>query len=288
MSAGKPRRILPLVVALLAVALGGGALAAAQYRAYAAVHLRLPRRLPSCVLKARTALRKPALVSGTEPRDTDTGETVYLTPAEDRAVACAILIDKKLAGQLARALSQHDPAPRAQTFLSIFRDEIPPGPDFDRQATAFYRIASGALHVLPPDDEEALAASNELDQLYACRFDTRRHCPTRPPMPAVVWLTSTPATAALLGLLWLGGSAGAAAIGSWWARRKQRRSPTGSGSATGSDSETGSETDSETAAKSGAEITAGSITESETDTAATAGSGGETAPDSTDKPAEPR
>jgi hypothetical protein len=221
------------IVGLLALALAGGAVAGLQYQGYAAVHLRRPGKLPSCLFKSSIGLRKPALMSGTEPRESATGETVYLTEAEDRAVGCAYLIDLKLSRQLASILAEQDPALRAQGFLKLVRDDTPADPTFDSRAYAAYVFASSAFRTLPQDSAEIRAALDELELLQICRFDTRRPCPTRPPIPLVVWMTGVPAAAAVLGLGWIGGSAGVAALQGWWRGRKQRVSrprPPGSSS----------------------------------------------------------
>lgn len=219
-----PRRrpSVAFLVGLLALALASGAVAGLQYQGYAAVHLRKPAKLPRCILKSSMGLRKPALSSGTEARENAAGETVYLTRAEDRAVGCASLIDMKLSRQLAGALAEQDPALRAQAFLKLVRDDTPADPAFDRQAVAAYMFASSVFKTLPQDSAEIRAAQEEIDLLQTCRFDTKRPCPTRPPIPPVVWLTGVPAAAAVLGLGWIGGSAGVAALQGWWRRRKQR------------------------------------------------------------------
>lgn len=207
------------VAALLALALSLGAIAGVAYQRYAAVHLRALPRVPSCVRGARVALRKPVAVSGTEPRQTASGETVYLTPGEDRAVACALQLDEALARDLAGALAEQAPAQRAARLVELVRDRVPADPAYDRAASAAYMMASAALRGLPDDVAEVRAAAEELDRHHACRFDTRRPCPTRPPMPALVWLTGVPAALSLLGLLWIGLAASAARTRRWRARR---------------------------------------------------------------------
>ncbi|WP_437984132.1 hypothetical protein [Sorangium sp. So ce117] len=207
------------VAALLALALSLGAIAGVAYQRYAAVHLRALPRVPSCVRGARVALRKPVAASGTEPRQTASGETVYLTPGEDRAVACALQVDEALARHLAGALAEQAPAQRAARLSELVRDRVPADPAHDRAASAAYMMASAALRGLPDDVPEVRAAAEELDRHHTCRFDTRRPCPTRPPLPALVWLTGFPAALSLLGLLWIGLAASAARTRRWKARR---------------------------------------------------------------------
>ncbi|WP_437814503.1 hypothetical protein [Sorangium sp. So ce1078] len=207
------------VAALLALALSLGALAGVAYQRYAAVHLRALPRVPSCVRGARVALRRPVAVSGTEPRQTASGETVYLTLGEDRAVACALQLDEALARHLAGALAEQAPAQRAARLLELVRDRVPPDPAHDRSASAAYMMASAALRGLPEDAPEVRAAAEELDQRHACRFATRRPCPTRPPLPVLVWLAGVPAALSLLGLLGIGLAASAARYRRWSERR---------------------------------------------------------------------
>jgi hypothetical protein len=212
-----------LLVALLVVALAGGAAAGLTYRSYAAVHLRKPAVLPSCVRRARIGLRKPVLTSGTEPRGTDTGETVYLTQAEERAVSCVSMVHEELSRRLAGVLAEHDPERRAQGLLRLVRDSAQPDPALDREVNTVYTLASAAFRALPKELPAVQAASDEVDAIFACRFDTRRPCPTRPPVPAVVWIAGVPAAASLLGLLWIGASAGIVRVRRGWRKTRAAR-----------------------------------------------------------------
>ncbi|WP_437756673.1 hypothetical protein [Sorangium sp. So ce1389] len=207
------------IAALVALALALGAVAGVAYQRYAAVHLRALPKVPACVRGARVALRRPVAASGTEPRQTASGETVYLTLGEDRAVACAFQLDEALARRLAGALAEQEPAPRAARLLELVRDHVPQDPAHDRAASAAYMMASAAMRVLPQDVPEVRAAAEELDQRHACRFATRRPCPTRPPPPALVWLAGVPAALSLLALLWMGLAASAARYRRWTERR---------------------------------------------------------------------
>lgn len=198
------------VAVLLALAVALSAVAAVAFQRYASVHLRAPPKVPTCVRGARVALRKPVAVSGSEPRQTAAGETVYLTPGEDRAVACAFQIDEGLSRHLAGALAEHDPVRRATRLLEVVRDHVPADPAHDRVATAAYMMAAAALRALPAEVPEVRAASQALDEAHACRFSTRRRCPTRPPLPALVWLAGVPAALSWLVLLGIGLAAGAA------------------------------------------------------------------------------
>ncbi|MGK3997259.1 hypothetical protein [Sorangium sp. So ce1024] len=209
-----------VTVALLAIALSLGAVAAISFQRYAAVHLRPLPKVPSCVRGARVALRKPVVVSGTEPRQTASGETVYLTLGEDRAVACALQFDEPLARHLTGALAEHDTAPRAARLVELVRDRVPADPAHDRSAAAAYMMASAALRGMPQDAPDVRAASREIELHHACRFATRRSCPTRPLPPLTVWLAGVPAALSLLALVGLGLAAGAARYRRWAARRR--------------------------------------------------------------------
>ncbi|AUX20081.1 hypothetical protein SOCEGT47_005440 [Sorangium cellulosum] len=205
------------VVVLLALALSLGAVAAVAFQRYVSVHLRAPPKVPTCVRGARVALRKPVEASGTEPRLTAAGETVYLTPGEDRAVACAFQLDEALSRRLAGALAEHDPDQRAARLLEVVRDHVPAEPAHDRVAVAAYMMASAALRALPAEVPAVRAASESLEQVHACRFRTRRPCSTRPSLPALVWLAGIPAALSWLALLGIGLAASAA--------RYRRRDP---------------------------------------------------------------
>ncbi|WP_437288671.1 hypothetical protein [Sorangium sp. So ce406] len=206
-------------LALLALALSLGAVAGIAFQRYAAVHLRALPKVPSCVRGARVALRRPVAVSGTEPRQTASGETVYLTLGEDRAVACALQFDEPLARHLAGALAEQETAPRAARLVELVRDRVPADPAHDRAASAAYMMASAALRGMPQDAPEVRAAAEELELRHACRFALRRSCPTRPWPPLLVWLTGVPAALSLLALLGLGLAASAARYRRWTERR---------------------------------------------------------------------
>ena len=215
------RRGLGLLGALLALTLAGGGIAGATYARYAAEHLRKRPGLPRCAIAARVQLRKPATVSGTEPRDTLTGETVYLTPDQDKAVSCASTIDKDLSRQLAGALAEPDPARRAAALTTLVRDQAE-APRADLRTATAFMMASGALRSLPKELPEVKAANDEINRIYACRFDTKLQCPTRPPMPALVWITGVPAAGAALGLVGIGVATGAAALKEQRRRKREK------------------------------------------------------------------
>ncbi|NUQ77957.1 MAG: hypothetical protein HUU21_30860 [Polyangiaceae bacterium] len=180
-----PRPRTWLWLAVLFVSLVGLGTAGLLYRRYAAVHLRPIAKMPRCVLLSNRGLARPSIVSGSEAYPTPEGE-VYLTPAENRAVSCLEQrISKPLAIKFALAFSEHEPEVRGLELLKTLRD-LPSDPTADREATAAYFLASAALRGLP-DLPETTAAREELVQIHACRFATRRNCPTRPPIPILVW-----------------------------------------------------------------------------------------------------
>jgi hypothetical protein len=221
---GARPRPTPQVLAAIAfgtLALGG--IAGKTFWSYYRAHLRQPPPLSSCVMLARHQVRKQELISGTEPHDNAQGETVYLTEGQDRAVRCAAMVDHDLSKRLAGALAEDEPARRAHALLEAVR-VIPDGPAADREAATGYEIASGAVDGLPHDLEEIRTISTDLDMLYACRFSTRKRCPTRPPIPMVVWVAGVPSAIGLLGVLGVLVPRGVAAMRRLLARVLRRRS----------------------------------------------------------------
>jgi len=185
-----PRSRTWLWVGVLVASLVGLGAAGLLYRSYAAVHLRPIARMPRCVLLSTRGLTKPSLVSGSEAYATPEGE-VFLTQSENRAVSCLEQrVSKPLALKFAMAFAEQEPEIRGLELLKTVRD-LPPDPSADRDATAAYFLASSALRGLP-DLPETKAASEELGQLHACRFATKSKCPTRPPIPVLVWVAGVP------------------------------------------------------------------------------------------------
>ena len=212
-----------LVLGLLVASLFGGGAAALVYWQYAAVHLRPIARMPRCIMGARRGLATRALVSGSEPYPTPDGE-VYLTPAENRAVHCVESVSKPLAIRFANAFTEQEPELRGLELLKVLR-EVPPDPARDQEATVAYFVSGAAMRALP-EVPETKAASDELKLLHACRFDTKEPCPTRPPMPALVWVTGVPSS---IGLLFALGMLGRAAVlrAIDWRRARRKQPPAG-------------------------------------------------------------
>lgn len=190
-----------LLLLVLVASLAGLGAAYVPYRSYAAVWRRDVPKVPRCLIGARILLRKPALTSGDEPNFTSTGEMVYLTSVETKAVHCVGMVSKQLSGDLAQVLSEVDPERRGAELLRLAR-AIPPDAPHDEEATAAFYIGSGALAGLPPSPT-LRAASDELDSLHACRFLTREPCAKRPPIPLLVWVLAVPSA---LGVLFVLGS----------------------------------------------------------------------------------
>lgn len=203
MSTGSPPRTRRrLALTFLGVLLVTGGISGATYARYASEHLHAQPDTPRCIRSARRSLRKPVIASGIEPWETSKGE-VFLSEQEYRALTCVSTFDKDLARRLAEVFAEIDPAPRAAALAALVRS-APQGPAGDREADALYQLVSSALAALPQDLPEVKAASEEIDRIQGCRFDTRLPCPTRPPAPTLVWIGAVPAAGAALGLLGLG------------------------------------------------------------------------------------
>lgn len=203
MSTGSPPRSRRrLALTFLGVLLVTGGISGATYLRYANEHLHAAPDAPRCIRTARRALRKPVIASGTEPWETSKGE-VHVSEQEYRALTCVSTFDKELAKRIAEVFSEVDPVPRAAALAALVRN-APQGPAGDREADALYQLVDGALAALPQTLPEVKAASEEIDRIQGCRFDTKLPCPTRPPMPVLVWIGAVPAAGAALGLLGLG------------------------------------------------------------------------------------
>ncbi len=190
------RARLGLLALLVISALGFGA-ALVSYLRYADVWMRPPPRLPQCVLSARRILMHEEPVTGSIPHLTPEGNTVYLRPAEDRAVRCLARSSSTVASAFAAAFAEVLPVPRAQALSAALRDRVPRDPSADRDALSAWMLASAAMRAIP-ETPETTAARKEMDELNACRFAMRSKCPTRPPIPLVVWIAGVPSSLGLL------------------------------------------------------------------------------------------
>ncbi|MDC0741044.1 hypothetical protein [Polyangium mundeleinium] len=191
------RRARHVTAALLVLSALGLAAAIVSYLQYAAVWLRKPPRLPPCVLSARRGLTREEPVMGSIPHMTSEGSTVYLRPAEDRAVVCLGRISTPVASAFASAFAEIEPAARARALAAAMKNHVPREASADQEAAAAWLIASGALRALP-ETPETTAAREEVDGANACRFVLRSTCPTRPPIPIVVWAAGVPSSLGLL------------------------------------------------------------------------------------------
>lgn len=207
-------------IALGVFAVAGGAVAGLSYKSYADTWLR-QAKAPRCALAARVYLKVPTLSSGTEPHDTPDGQTVYLTEAEDRAVRCAKGISPELGTRFVGAFAEVEPERRALELLKIVRD-TPKDKEHDRDAAVAFFLASAALQPLP-DLPEKKAASDEMDQAFGCRFETPRiKCPSRPPIPWIVWVLGVPSALGVVTLAGLGAVEIAQGASRLVRRRRQR------------------------------------------------------------------
>jgi hypothetical protein len=210
------------VVELAAVCAVGLGVAGGTYARYASVWLREPPLVQRCVFTSGLRLGKPVDASGSEPHDTVTGETVYLTPPEDEAVRCAYGLSAELARRLTSAFAEPDADRRAGQLVAMVRDGVPAGAEHDELANAAYRLAYGAMQALPRTDE-VIAREHELLELQACRFDGPDRCPARPAMPRVVWLVGVPSALGMLGAVGVAVAAGVRRAVAWWRRRRAGR-----------------------------------------------------------------
>ena len=80
--------------------------------------------------------------------------------------------------------------------MAVMKD-VPRDPSADQDALAAWMIASAAMRALP-ETPETTAAKDEIDEMNACRFAMRSTCPTRPPIPNVVWAAGVPSSLGLL------------------------------------------------------------------------------------------
>jgi len=216
-----PRRDVRWRIPLAVLTVVCGVAAVLSYMSYADEHLR-KAKAPRCSIDARIYLKEQALVSGTEPHDLPSGETVYLTEPEDRAVRCAKGISLKLGAHVTAALTEQQPELRALELLKVVRDHVPPDKEHDREAATGYYIARAGMQTIP-DLPEKKAALEELELLHACRFDTRSPCPTRPSLSLWVWVSAAISAMGLLTFAKIGGSSLITRIRAALRRRAARR-----------------------------------------------------------------
>lgn len=222
-----PRKLVLFIV--IVVSLVGLGAAYLSYSAYAAVWRRPVARTPKCIYSARIILRKPSLISGSEPYPTDSGEMIYLTEKETLAVHCLTQVSSPLAKRFAKAFTETEPSLRAGELVKILRD-VPPDEAHDREAAAAYFVGAGAISALSSDIPAVKAADEEMDAIHGCRFLTRLPCAKRPSIPVLVWLTGVPSAIGALAVIGALGYAGVLRLRSRWRARKAKRAQGSTGS----------------------------------------------------------
>lgn len=218
----RQRRARLFMAAVGVVSLIGAATTFYFYKKHADVWLRAPPKVPMCVAISRKLLKVDSPVSGSIPHVTPDGTMVYLRPAEDRVVRCMNRVASKLAPELAAALAEVDPDKRAKILVAMLRDHVPPGKPGDEAAVAAYLMASALFKEMPKTPEiEAIRA--ELDQANACRFPMRTPCPSRPPIPMIVWIAGVPSSIGITAFLGWIGKGLVNRIRTWREKRRQTK-----------------------------------------------------------------
>lgn len=212
-----PRWAIALGVASPLALVGAGAL----YLDYRSEHLREPPRRTACVQLAQRRLGQPEQLSGFEAHGTPSGGTVFLRPTEDSAVRCMNQISSPVAKRLAEAYAILEEEPRAAALSAIAKDVIANHPEDDRLVFTTVMLTAPAM---VGDAPVIKAAKKDLEELIACRYDTRTACPSRPPVPFLVYVLGVPGALGILVLLGALVSRVAAWVARWRrARREQRR-----------------------------------------------------------------
>ncbi len=156
---------------------------------------------PPLDMRYEAAARKlavPAMVSPSEEYPAPDGSTLYLTEDEFRAVNTAAALPRDAGRRLARALTERDPAERAELLSALVRD-VPATRDADKEAMALYRLVDFALRA-QPESAARTRAKAEIDRLIGCRFVGPRlpDCASRPSL-LPLWLLAGASGASLLG-----------------------------------------------------------------------------------------
>jgi hypothetical protein len=213
----KHRRTLSVVIVVASIM--GAATTFYFYKRYADVWLRSPPRMPACVLLARRLLSHDENVSGSIPHMAPDGNMVYLRPAEDRAVRCMGRVSTSTASVLAVAFAEVEPDKRARALAAVLRDHVSTQSSADAEALAAYLITTAALRSLPKNKEvDDLRA--ELDERNACRFAMRSQCPSRPPIPILVWILGAPSSVGLVLSVGWGAKSVGSRVRAWWQKRR--------------------------------------------------------------------
>lgn len=211
----------PLLLGIAFVSLLGLLFATYTYRTYHAAQSRPPPGLPRCALGLSITLQTEETVSAAEPHIGPNGETIYLRPNEEKAVACVTLFERDLAKPLAGAFAETDPEKRGRAFIAVAK-AAPPGVPGDKWAYAAFMLGSGSLKS-SPKTPAIKALADELEQVHACRFDTATVCATRPPEPLRIWLIGVPAGVGVGAPFLLFAGEGIRRLLAW--RKKQKSKP---------------------------------------------------------------
>jgi hypothetical protein len=163
---------------------------------------------------AAAKLALPQRVSPSEEYLGPSGEVVFVTEDELRAVSQAAELSATTARKLAAALAEREPTRRVEQLFGVI-DDVPATPAGDKQAMMLYRFVSSALSASDAPTRGDTKA--KLDRMIGCRFVGPRLPPCLDrPSDAPLWAFVALAIAALAA-----GTYGL--VGALMARQKARR-----------------------------------------------------------------
>lgn len=153
------------------------------YYRWAKLHDRSPPKIDICFTALSGRLKRPPIVSPSEPYTLDDGQTYYLTEAQSKAAGCAARLPGPLHHTLVQTWAIEDPEEQAKALGKLVLD-IPADEDHDREAFGLWMLAAGTLGSLP-ESETRSDVKAEIDQAIACRFSHPRlpPCHSRPGFP---------------------------------------------------------------------------------------------------------
>jgi hypothetical protein len=173
----------------LLVAIGTGVPAGLWCYQYTTRWNHKPPKVDLCFQGLTPRLKDPVVVSASEPYlDRASGETIYLTDTQYRAVQCAEILPEGAATKLARAFSKEKPEAQAEALAEVVTS-AGEGEAGEKQAVGMWMLASPAVEALPRSDAR-VAAQQKMDEFVGCRFDHPRlpGCASRPAFPVGIWL----------------------------------------------------------------------------------------------------
>jgi hypothetical protein len=217
-----PRRLPRFLPKLALASIVGLGVAGAFFEPYRRTWLRPQPPVPRCAMSAQLALRELEPISGYEPHDTTTGQTVGLTRSEDMAVRCASGISGAFSREITDVFAETDPERRATAARDLFLKR-PPGADHDADAAVAYLYARSTIAALPKTPSLG-AAADAIEGGYACRFWTRASCARRPLPPVVAMVLGPPSALGLLATLGALAWAGVLRVRDAVRARRRRRS----------------------------------------------------------------